>query len=148
MTEKEAKNPIPRAGMERPPSPEAREKTRAFLGDESKRKKACLSLEMSGPPGYPGLRVSLRGDGRLRRGNRQLPPLAPERTGKILDLFIEESFTEIEDGTTPGLPDEILVTLELKVGLWRRHRISRFVGSSSPRFDRLVAALQALAFHA
>ena len=96
------------------------------------------------PAGQPGLLVSLTGDGRLKSGKTELPPIDPGKTREVFNLFIEEAFTEFDVGNEPGIPGEILVSLEISVGLWRRHRVEGFAHTPHPRFARLVAAIQGL----
>jgi len=141
-TKTDGSAPLPNGGI--PPTEEARQKTRAFLGDQSKWKNVRICLQMSGPPGYPGLFVSLTGDGRLMYGKTELPPVDPGKTKEVFNLFIEEAFTEIEVGNEPGAAGEVLVSLEVSIGLWHRHRLECFFHRQPQRFACLVAALQRL----
>jgi hypothetical protein len=138
MTKNHGSEPLP-TGTE-----EAREKTRAFLGDPSRWKNVRLDLRMSGPPGFPGVRVSLTGDGRLKSGKTELPPIDPVKSKEIFNLLIEEAFTEIRVGNDPGVPGEILISLELSRGRWRHHRKECFSHCQPQSFARIVAAVQGL----
>jgi hypothetical protein len=140
ITKADGSAPLSNGGI--PPTEEARQKTRAFLGDESKWKNVRIRLQMVGPPGYPGMQVSLTGDGRLKYGKTELPPVDPTKTKEVFRLFIEEAFTEIDVESQCGVPGEIAISLELSRGLWRHRRIECFVQSQPQRFARLVTCVQ------
>lgn len=112
-----------------PPTDEARHKIRAFRGDESNWRQARLCLQRSGAPGYPGAPVSLRGDGRLRKGKTELPTVDRSNENTAYHLFIEGAFTESDAGNEPSVPGEILISLKPSVGICRRHHLRCFAGT-------------------
>jgi hypothetical protein len=126
--------------------------TRAFLGDESRW--SAVRVELDNVQGlWGGIRVWAAGDGRviattvLRGGVEQRRALIHDRATwrELMLLLIECDAVAIDPPERSGIPDEARPCLALFNADGRAVRLSKWAGVADERFDRVQAAVAALA---